>query len=159
MPHFEKMLYDQGQLLQSYTDAYLTTKDPLFAETIDDIATYVSRDLRHKVSLTISRYRSGRSIESRRAFFSTRRNLTTVIRSGSLSQEGGFYSAEDADSYPTKSSGEKKEGAFYVWTYDEINGLLSKEVADKKGLKLSDVFCFHFTVKPKGNVPARRVRR
>ncbi|XP_043686804.1 spermatogenesis-associated protein 20 isoform X1 [Vespula pensylvanica] len=118
VPHFEKMLYDQGQLLQSYTDAFLTTKDPLFAEIIDDIATYVSRDLRHK--------------------------------------EGGFYSAEDADSYPTKTSGEKKEGAFYVWTFDEINALLAKEVADKKGLKLSDVFCFHFTVKPKGNVPPRR---
>lgn len=53
VPHFEKMLYDQGQLLQSYTDAFLTTKDPLFAEIIDDIATYVSRDLRHKVSLAL----------------------------------------------------------------------------------------------------------
>ncbi|XP_015190002.1 PREDICTED: spermatogenesis-associated protein 20 isoform X1 [Polistes dominula] len=118
VPHFEKMLYDQGQLLQSYTEAFLTTKDPFFAEIIDDIATYVSRDLRHK--------------------------------------EGGFYSAEDADSYPTETSREKKEGAFYVWSYDEINTLLAQEVVDKKGLKLSEVFCFHFTVKPKGNVPPRR---
>lgn len=49
VPHFEKMLYDQGLLMQSYADAYLVTKDVLFAEVIDDIATYVSRDLRHKV--------------------------------------------------------------------------------------------------------------
>lgn len=34
------------------------------------------------------------------------------------SPEGGFYSAEDADSLPTEESDEKKEGAFYVWSYD-----------------------------------------
>lgn len=49
MPHFEKMLYDQGQLLRSYTDAYLATKESCYAEIIDDIVTYVTRDLRHQV--------------------------------------------------------------------------------------------------------------
>lgn len=43
------MLYDQGQLMKSYADAYLVTKDNYFAEIVDDIATYVIRDLRHKV--------------------------------------------------------------------------------------------------------------
>lgn len=43
------MLYDQGQLLQSYADAYVATKDPIFLEVIEDIAGYVTRDLRHKV--------------------------------------------------------------------------------------------------------------
>ena len=49
VPHFEKMLYDQGQLLCSYTEAYLASKDPLFTEIADDIVTYVVRDLRHSV--------------------------------------------------------------------------------------------------------------
>lgn len=49
VPHFEKMLYDQGQIMKSYADAYLATKDSYFAEIIDDIATYVIRDLRHPV--------------------------------------------------------------------------------------------------------------
>lgn len=35
-------------------------------------------------------------------------------------KEGGIFSAEDADSYETAHSKHKKEGAFYVWTYDEI---------------------------------------
>ena len=35
--------------MKSYADAYLTTKDNFFAEIIDDIATYVIRDLRHEV--------------------------------------------------------------------------------------------------------------
>ncbi|XP_076163521.1 spermatogenesis-associated protein 20 isoform X2 [Ptiloglossa arizonensis] len=114
VPHFEKMLYDQGQLMQSYADAYLATKDVLFAEMIDDIATYVIRDLRHK--------------------------------------EGGFYSAEDADSYPTHDACAKKEGAFYVWTATEVKSLLDREISDKKNVKLSDIFCHHFNVKELGNV-------
>lgn len=51
VPHFEKMLYDQAQLMKSYADAYLATKNNYFAEIVNDIATYVIRDLRHKVSL------------------------------------------------------------------------------------------------------------
>ncbi|RYP53499.1 hypothetical protein DL768_001536 [Monosporascus sp. mg162] len=41
LPHFEKMLYDNAQLLPVYLDAYLVTKAPLFEETARDIATYL----------------------------------------------------------------------------------------------------------------------
>lgn len=50
VPHFEKMLYDQGQLLRSYADAYVATKDKFYSIIVDDIVTYVTRELRHKVS-------------------------------------------------------------------------------------------------------------
>lgn len=68
-PHFEKMLYDQGQLLSAYADAYLISKDPVFENTARDIISYVTRDLEHP--------------------------------------HGGFYSAEDADSFPTADAKEK----------------------------------------------------
>ncbi|KAF2216258.1 hypothetical protein CERZMDRAFT_109199 [Cercospora zeae-maydis SCOH1-5] len=42
LPHFEKMLYDNAQLLPVYLDAYLLTKSPLFLETVHDIATYLT---------------------------------------------------------------------------------------------------------------------
>jgi uncharacterized protein YyaL (SSP411 family) len=38
--------------------------------------------------------------------------------------EGGFYSAEDADSYPKFESKDKKEGAFYAWMESEIDEIL-----------------------------------
>ncbi|XP_067672484.1 spermatogenesis-associated protein 20-like [Haliotis asinina] len=47
VPHFEKMLYDQGQLAVSYLDAYQATKDKYFADIAKDIFQYVSRDLSH----------------------------------------------------------------------------------------------------------------
>jgi uncharacterized protein YyaL (SSP411 family) len=61
---------------------------------------------------------------------------------------GGFYSAEDADSEAPERgqrSEDKKhaEGAFYVWTQQEIADALGADAA---------FFCAHFDVKPDGNV-------
>lgn len=49
VPHFEKMLYDQAQLVHAYLDAYLATGRPRYAEVVRDILTYVMRDLSHMV--------------------------------------------------------------------------------------------------------------
>lgn len=38
---------------------------------------------------------------------------------------GGFYGAEDADSYPNEGAKHKMEGAFIVWEYGEIQELLT----------------------------------
>lgn len=45
VPHFEKMLYDQAQLVSVYLDAYQITGDKFFAEAAADILAYVRRDL------------------------------------------------------------------------------------------------------------------
>src|ERR1043166_7095281 len=82
VPHFEKMLYDNAQLLNLYLDAYLVSGKGQFADVARDIIRYVLRDMTHP--------------------------------------DGGFYSAEDADS-------EGKEGKFYCWTRDELSKLLSRE--------------------------------
>ncbi|RMZ67268.1 DUF255 domain [Pyrenophora seminiperda CCB06] len=42
LPHFEKMLYDQAQLLPVYLDAYLITKSPEHLSAVHDIATYIT---------------------------------------------------------------------------------------------------------------------
>ena len=41
LPHFEKMLYDQAQLLGVYLDAYLATKDQEMLKVVYDIADYM----------------------------------------------------------------------------------------------------------------------
>jgi uncharacterized protein YyaL (SSP411 family) len=47
--------------------------------------------------------------------------------------EGGFYSAEDADSLPRADAKRKLEGAFYVWTQPEIVDALGAERAAEFG--------------------------
>jgi len=45
IPHFEKMLYDNGQLVSLYADAYLVTKNNLYKETVYQTLEFVSREL------------------------------------------------------------------------------------------------------------------
>jgi uncharacterized protein len=57
---------------------------------------------------------------------------------------GGFYTAEDADSLVAQGKSEHAEGAFYVWTHDEIAHALGED---------APFFCAHFGVASAGNVP------
>ena len=45
VPHFEKMLYDQAQLVLAYLEAAQASGDPFFAEVAEDTLAYVQRDL------------------------------------------------------------------------------------------------------------------
>ncbi len=53
-----------------------------------------------------------------------------------LTNAGGFYSAEDADSLVSSESQEKVEGAFYVWEHQKIIETLGEEHGK--------LFCHHF---------------
>jgi hypothetical protein len=46
VPHFEKMLYDNGQLLSLYAHAYLYFKDAEFQRTIKEICGFLLREMR-----------------------------------------------------------------------------------------------------------------
>ena len=60
------------------------------------------------------------------------------------SKEGGFFSAEDADSLFEHGKPEHGEGAFYVWTKKEIDSALGDA---------AEMFDFHYGVQPHGNAP------
>jgi hypothetical protein len=46
IPHFEKMLYDNGPLLALYSQAYLATGEPLFAKVAGETADWLLSDMR-----------------------------------------------------------------------------------------------------------------
>ncbi len=58
------------------------------------------------------------------------------------SPEGGFYSSQDADS-------EGKEGAFFLWTTDEVQSILGEE---EGGL-----FCRYYGIIPEGNFEGKNI--
>ncbi|MFC6097320.1 thioredoxin domain-containing protein [Flavobacterium qiangtangense] len=49
VPHFEKMLYDNGQLVSLYADAYKLTKNPLHKEVIEKTLNFISKELTNEV--------------------------------------------------------------------------------------------------------------
>ena len=84
VPHFEKMLYDNAQLVRVYLHAYQLNGDAAFERIVRETLDYLEREMLHA--------------------------------------EGGFYSAQDADS-------EGIEGKFFVWTRDELDAVLGPEDA------------------------------
>jgi uncharacterized protein YyaL (SSP411 family) len=110
VPHFEKMLYDQAQLVLAYIEAAQVTSDPFYGDVAADTLDYVRRDL--------------------------------------ADADGGFYSAEDADSLPPEEAASphahKMEGAFYLWRDAEIGDILGDDAA---------VFRARYGIEPGGNAP------
>jgi uncharacterized protein YyaL (SSP411 family) len=110
VPHFEKMLYDQAQLVLAYVEAAQLTGDAFFADVAIDTLGYVRRDL--------------------------------------SDEDGGFFSAEDADSVPPEHVAaphpHKMEGAFYIWREDEVREVLGAD---------ADIFIARYGIRPDGNAP------
>jgi uncharacterized protein YyaL (SSP411 family) len=47
VPHFEKMLYDNAQLLDLYLDLYQVTREQRYADVVHDVMRYILRDMTH----------------------------------------------------------------------------------------------------------------
>jgi uncharacterized protein len=45
VPHFEKMLYDNAQLVQRYTEGYAKTQKPLYKKVVEETLEFVQREL------------------------------------------------------------------------------------------------------------------
>jgi uncharacterized protein YyaL (SSP411 family) len=72
------------------------------------------------------------------------RDTLDYVRRDMTAKEGGFFSAEDADSeIPGSPERKKREGAFYVWAKEELDAALGSA---------AEIFNFHYGVKPPGNV-------
>ncbi|MBI1982581.1 MAG: thioredoxin domain-containing protein, partial [Acidobacteria bacterium] len=74
----------------------------------------------------------------------TARDILEYVLRDMRAPEGGFFSAEDADSLIEPGKPEHGEGAFYVWTAGEIEKTL--------GEPATAVFSFHYGVKASGSV-------
>jgi uncharacterized protein YyaL (SSP411 family) len=48
VPHFEKMLYDNGQLISLYSDAYKLTQNPLYKEIIEKSLDFINKEWKTK---------------------------------------------------------------------------------------------------------------
>ncbi len=103
-PHFEKMLYDNAQLVRIYLHLYQITKDGFYKRIAVETLEYVKREM--------------------------------------LDPDGGFYSAQDADS-------EGVEGKFFVWTAEEVRSIL--------GAPDAEYFNFHYGVSDSGNFEGKNI--
>jgi len=105
VPHFEKMLYDNAQLIRVFLHLYQIAKAgvgsvPLPGSVGGTPTTPVNADFFRRIAVETLEY--------------VRREMTDA--------SGAFYSTQDADS-------EGHEGKFFVWTREEIAEVLGEEDA------------------------------
>ncbi len=77
-------------------------------------------------------------------FETVARDILDYVRRDMTSKEGGFFSAEDADSLLEAGKTEHAEGAFYVWTKKEVDDSLGENAR---------IFDFRYGVEEAGNAP------
>ena len=77
------------------------------------------------------------------SFAATARDIFTYVQRDLTSPEGGFYSAEDADSPDPDNPSHSGEGAFYIWKQSEIDEILGSDAR---------LFLKAFGVEKDGNV-------
>jgi uncharacterized protein YyaL (SSP411 family) len=79
-----------------------------------------------------------------RQYAEVARDILDYVARDITSTEGGFFSAEDADSLFEQGRPEHGEGAFYIWTEKQVDAALGEDSA---------VFKFHYGVQAHGNAP------
>lgn len=90
VPHFEKMLYDNGQIVEYLANLWSAgVEEPAFKRAVAGTVKWLQREM-------------------------------TAL-------SGYFYAAQDADSFTNPTDAEPEEGAFYVWSYQELQQLLTTE--------------------------------
>lgn len=97
-------------------------------------------------------YSTAYQITRASVFAEVTRDILLYVSRDLSDEDGGFYSAEDADSLPVEGGGHKKEGAFCVWTQQEINSLLPDVLHTNPSVTLADLFSYHYGAEAKGNV-------
>ena len=112
VPHFEKMLYDNGQIVEYLANLWSAgIEEPQFRRAIAKTVKWLQREM--------------------------------------TSPNGYFYAAQDADNFITQEDVEPEEGAFYVWSYSELEELLTSEELTQ----LQQTF----TITPNGNFENQNV--
>lgn len=87
-------------------------------------------------------YTEGYQITGKTLYKNVAEKIYSYVIRDMLSKEGGFYSAEDADS-------EGIEGKFYVWDLKEIEDVLGK--------KDGEIFVKHYNITDKGNFEGKNI--
>jgi uncharacterized protein YyaL (SSP411 family) len=112
VPHFEKMLYDNGQIIEYLANLWsMEVQEPAISRAIAGTVEWLKREM--------------------------------------TAPDGYFYAAQDADSFTNPTEVEPEEGAFYVWSYTELEQLLTSEELTELQQE--------FTVTPNGNFEGKNV--
>ena len=104
-PHFEKMLYDNAQLLELYAEAYQHTGDPLYRQVVEETAAFVERELTSPEGVFYSALDADSEGEEGRFYVWTKEELEKIL---------GDRFPLFRDAYSVNSAGYWEEGNYIL---------------------------------------------
>ena len=112
VPHFEKMLYDQAQLMELYLDAWQMTGEDEFREVVKGVADYVLRELTHPEGGFYCAQDAQSEGKEGKCFCWTEKELTALLTAEEMqlareilgvSEKGNFIDQSDPKPLPNQN--------------------------------------------------------
>jgi uncharacterized protein YyaL (SSP411 family) len=110
LPHFEKMLYDNAQLMRAYADAFAITGETRYRDAVEDIHTWVQREMASPQGAFYSALDSGEVGEEGEAYVWTMDRLRSALGSEELKIFTEIYHIEPDGNFAEEATG-KRTGA------------------------------------------------
>lgn len=107
LPHFEKMLYDNAQLMRSYTDAFELTGEAKYARAVEDIYSWLVREMTHQDGGFYSAIDSESNGEEGNFYTWTNEEVQQVVGEQDAAYYAELYGFEPNGNYVEQSTGER----------------------------------------------------
>ena len=99
IPHFEKMLYDNGPLLRLYADAWLVTGDPLFKSVCEETARWVMREMQSHEGGYYSSLDADSEHEEGKFYVWSREQFAALLSEDEYEIAAGYYGLDRAPNF------------------------------------------------------------
>jgi len=120
VPHFEKMLYDNAQLVELYALAYRETKKPLYKQVIQDTLGFMAREMTSPEGAFYSALDADSSGEEGRFYVWTNKDIDGVLKDrDEAALVRKVYSANDAPNF---------EGKYHIFVRRQALAEVAKEL-------------------------------
>lgn len=126
VPHFEKMMYDNGQLVSLYSEAYQLTKNEFYLDTVRETLNWVQREMTTPEGAFYSALDADSEGEEGKFYVWKKEELQTVLR-----EEFDLF----ADVYSVNSIGFWEHGNYVLMMRESHTVLASKHGISVEQLK------------------------
>lgn len=126
VPHFEKMLYDNGQLISLYSHAYQVTNNPLYKQIVYETIAFVKRELTSPDGCFYSSLDADSEGEEGKFYVWNKDEIKTILGDDAalfsdyfgITDKGNW---EHGENIPDINKGDRNIGEKYKLTNDELN--------------------------------------
>jgi uncharacterized protein len=125
VPHFEKMLYDNGQLITLYSNAYKVTGNEKYKQIVYETLEFINREMKDKSGGFYSSYDADSEGEEGKYYVWSKDEIMKLLK-----DDGQLF----CDYYTVTENGNWENGINILFQSDNVEALLEEYKIDNKTL-------------------------